>query len=275
MAQPSNRPVQVQAAVQYSPVPTNAAPVKVTATPVAPSAPSHPVEVHYQGSIKDASVEIRNGFVRKVYSLLTVQLLLTVAIAAPFQMLPLQTVGQLRWIYYVATAVMLSTMCGLICCPRMLREYPTNYVFLFTLTSAMGVLVGFASAQFTWQSVLLAAGITAVIFGSLTVYACFTTQDFTGLGPYLYGALSTLCIFSFALLILAMCGVQIRALTIVYDLCGVLLFVFYIIYDTQMIMGNHKQEFGIDDYVFAALNLYLDIINMFLYILDLIGDRRS
>jgi len=58
---------------------------------------------------------------------------------------------------------------------------------------------------------------------------------------------------------------------------GVLLFTFYIVFDTQLLIGEyggHKVQFGIDDYVFAALNLYLDIINLFLHILSLFGERR-
>jgi len=60
-----------------------------------------------------------------------------------------------------------------------------------------------------------------------------------------------------------------------YDFLGVLLFTFFIVFDTQMIIGgNHKVQFSIDDYCFAALNLYLDIINLFLHILALLGDRK-
>lgn len=39
-------------------------------------------------------------------------------------------------------------------------------------------------------------------------------------------------------------------------------------------MGKGELRLGIDDYVFAALNLYLDIIQLFLYILRLLGERR-
>ena len=55
------------------------------------------------------------------------------------------------------------------------------------------------------------------------------------------------------------------------------IFAFYIVFDTQMMLGSwggHKMEFSIDDYAFAALNLYLDIINFFLYILEIVGTRE-
>lgn len=45
--------------------------------------------------------------------------------------------------------------------------------------------------------------------------------------------------------------------------------------DTQLIIGGKhaKFQFSVDDYVFAALNLYLDIINLFLFILQIINNR--
>ena len=77
------------------------------------------------------------------------------------------------------------------------------------------------------------------------------------------GALLVLTIFSFVLFKLGgVYGVQLQWLYMVYNLCGVMFFTMYIIYDTQLILGEwggHEQQFGIDAYVIAALNLYLDI----------------
>ena len=57
-----------------------------------------------------------------------------------------------------------------------------------------------------------------------------------------------------------------------YGSAGALIFSLYIVFDTQMMMGgNHKYSLSPEEYVFAALNLYLDIINLFLYILVIIG----
>ena len=51
----------------------------------------------------------------------------------------------------------------------------------------------------------------------------------------------------------------------------VVIYSIYLLYDTQLIMGKFGNEYSIDDYIFAALNLYLDIINLFLYILQILG----
>ncbi len=50
----------------------------------------------------------------------------------------------------------------------------------------------------------------------------------------------------------------------------------YIVFDTQMMLGGkHKYSLSPEEYIFAALNLYLDIINLFLFILSIIGSSRN
>merc|ERR1711972_657776 len=163
----------------------------------------------------------------------------------------------------------------MICCREQMRVFPQNYFFLALFTACTGVMVGFTSALYTWQSVALAAGVTVLIFFGMTVYAWTTKTDFTGAGPYLLAAMMSLFCFGFVISLLSMCGVPVQGAIMLYDFIGVLLFTFYIVYDTQLILGgSHQIAFGIDEYAFAALNLYLDIINMFLYLLELFGDRN-
>lgn len=225
--------------------------------------------------LKNAEREIRNDFVRKVYGILSTQLLVTVLIAAPFQFLTKQQLAHTYPLLAVSSGVMLCTFCAMMCLGEGLRKFPTNYIILGVLTVCMGVTVGFSSAMYTWQSVVLAAGVTVAIFIGMTIYAWNTDQDFTGAGPYLMGAMLCLMCFSFVLMILGMCGVSVAWGIIFYDFLSVLLFTFYIVYDTQLILGGeHKHQIGVDDYCFAALNLYMDIINLFLHILSLLGDRK-
>jgi len=56
----------------------------------------------------------------------------------------------------------------------------------------------------------------------------------------------------------------------VWACLGALLFSFYIIFDTHLLAMHH----GPDEYVLCALTLYLDIINLFLHILKIVGDRK-
>jgi hypothetical protein len=224
-------------------------------------------------------MEVRVGFIRKVYGILSVQLIMTVAIAAPICHLGKHWVMSNQWMLGISMVCLIATMCAMCCCQQELRTFPINYVFLLVITAGMSVLVGFSSAMYSPQSVLLAAGITTFIFLAMTAYAVFSKTDFTGFGPYLMGAL--FCLMGFGLAISLMSFFlgpdKINMALMLCNFMGVLLFTFYIVYDTQLIMGElggHQQQFGIDDYVFAALNLYLDIINLFLHLLQLFGDRR-
>ena len=63
---------------------------------------------------------------------------------------------------------------------------------------------------------------------------------------------------------------------IVYGSIGALIFSLYIVYDTQLMMGGkHKYALDPEEYIFASLNLYLDIINLFMYILMIVGASSS
>jgi len=153
-----------------------------------------------------------------------------------------------------------------------------NYGFLGIITCCMGVMTGFAAAMYSKESVMSAVAATCLVFIALTAFACLTGSDFTGMGPYLYAALSAMICFSFVMFIFSwITGTPVsHDIRTVYALFGVVLFSLYIVYDTQLIIGGEhkKYEYGVDDYVFAALSIYLDIINLFLFLLELMGDRR-
>ena len=61
---------------------------------------------------------------------------------------------------------------------------------------------------------------------------------------------------------------------IVYNLFGVLIYSVYLIYDTQLVAGGKRYELSMDDYVIAALIVYLDIIMIFLYLLQMLGGSQ-
>ena len=131
-------------------------------------------------------------------------------------------------------------------------------------------MLGVNASRFKTDDVMLAMGITLALVAGLTAFACTTQRDFTGAGPYLF--VLFFCILLFGLFAAIF---RSRVMSVVYCSLGVMLFGFYLVYDTQLIVGgDHKIQFGLDDYVFAALNLYLDIINLFIYVLSLVSSSR-
>lgn len=69
---------------------------------------------------------------------------------------------------------------------------------------------------------------------------------------------------------------QTKVMYMIYCGLGVFLFSTFIVIDTQIMMGNnYVYSISPEEYIFASLNLYIDIINMFLYILQLISLLNS
>ncbi|GFR88654.1 protein lifeguard 1 [Elysia marginata] len=138
-------------------------------------------------------------------------------------------------------------------------------------TVCEGFLLGTVSSHYDRDEVLMAMGITAIVTVALTIFAFQTKWDFTMMGGILFVAVIVL--FCFGLLCLF---IQSRILSIVYASIGALIFSVYLVFDTQLMLGGkHKYALSPEEYIFAALNLYLDIINLFLFILSIIGNSRD
>ena len=190
---------------------------------------------------------LRVGFIRKVYALLCVMLTVTFSTVALFSLSPAvqRAIQATPAALGLALAAYLGTAIALTCCgegPR--RRYPTNYILLAVFPVATSVMVGVVSATYAPESVALAAGLTA--------FAWQTRIDFT---PLNQGAFSA----CWGLLLLGLvCALfPSTILRNVYATLGAVLFSFFIIIDTQMLLGGKREfQLGPDDYVLAALQLY-------------------
>ena len=149
----------------------------------------------------------------------------------------------------------------------MFKRYPYNYIYLSLFTVFITYLLALATVYYDTKFLILGVGITVSLTISLTLFACQTKYDFTGCGPYL------LC-FLWGLILIGIinCFLENSILLTIQAGIGAIVFSFYIVYDTQLIVGGkHKQyRFSVDDYVLATLSLYLDIINLFIYILQIL-----
>ena len=141
------------------------------------------------------------------------------------------------------------------------------------ITLLFGIFLGCVSASFTLQSIYFAAAITCGVSLGLMLFACQTKIDLTGKGMYLFGFFWTMFLIA---VFLPFQPLQTEAWSIALSSLWVLCFALYLVYDTQLILGGEKRhrQFSIDSYVYAALNLYIDIINMFLLVLGMGGNRR-
>ncbi|XP_003744154.1 protein lifeguard 2 [Galendromus occidentalis] len=216
---------------------------------------------------------IRNGFVRKVYLLLSVQLLITFGVCAAFILIPqvhdyaVQNVA-LMWaaiLCYIVLVIVLA------CCPGIQRSFPWNILMLFALTIALSYLIGSIAATFTLTSVLLALGICVLSCVGVTLFAMNTRYDFTSWYGYLFMISMILLLWGF--LFLPFFG-NIGLTQKIFAGIGAVVFLLYLAADTQAIMGRKSLKISTEDYVFAALTVYLDVINIFLFLLQLSGQQK-
>merc|ERR1711959_581961 len=199
--------------------------------------------------------EIRQGFIRKVFSILAVQLLVTFGCAIGFaSSAPLKSyLMQNAWPFYIAFPALIGSMVGLACCGDLHRRFPHNYALLGVFTLAESYLVGVTTLMYDTETVLMAVAITAGITVALTLFAFQTKYDFTTAGGFL--------LFS-------------KIAHVAFASLGALLFSCYLVYDIQIMMDGKRMQISPDDYVLAALNLYLDIINLFIYILQILDTAK-
>lgn len=217
---------------------------------------------------------IRKGFIRKVYMILMGQLVITFGFVALFVFhKPTKDFASHNpSLFWIAFAVMLVTMIAMACCESVRRTTPMNFIFLGLFTIAESFLLGVSAGRYAPDVVLMAVGVTAVVCLALTLFAWQTKYDFTMCGGVLLVAAVVFMVFG----IVAIFVPGSKVLTLVYGSLGALLFSVYLIYDTQLMMGgSHKYSISPEEYIFAALNLYLDIVNIFLYILTIFGASKD
>lgn len=216
------------------------------------------------------SPNIRAGFIRKVYSLLLLQLLVTSAIVSlAFTSDSVQVfVKSNPALFVLAMVASLALLYALGCYPAVARRVPLNYVLFATFTLADSYVVAYLTIHYDAATVLIAVLLTTVMVVSLSVYACFSNDDFTFLGGTLFvvgGVLLAMSLLAFF--------IRNRILQLVVAGLSVILLGIYLIYDTQMIVGDKGNRFAVDDYVFAAMALYVDITRIFLHILTILGNK--
>jgi len=218
------------------------------------------------GAFGEANV--RRGFIKKVYGILTFQLAVTMGIMGIFFVPAVQTYTSANiWLFWVAFFLSIGFLIGLVCCGDVRRKSPHNMILLSGFTVAEGFMLGVSCSTYSASSVLLAVGICAIVVLGLTIFALQTKIDFTMCNGILFVLL--MCLMIFGIFCAIFPG---QIMNVVYASLGAVIFSCYIVVDTQMMMGGkHKYSLDPEEYVFASLNLYLDIINLFLMILSLVG----
>lgn len=214
--------------------------------------------------VAQSSPLARIAFIRQVYSLLFASLFVTVLsgfICTQETVLPIVSgLSPIFWIGEIVCIIALSFS----------RRVTGLNLFLFALFAALtGASLGPLMLMLSVKSpgLPMAAGtLTAGVFGALSLYAFVSRKDFSYLGGMLFAGLIGLLIVGCLLMFF-----NVPFLSSLYSLAGVLIFSGFVLYDTSQIMNRLQPN----EAIIGAIELYLDFLNLFLFIVQLLSDRRD
>ena len=211
-------------------------------------------------------------FVRKVYSILAFQLTLTTMMIIAAQSSDSVKLYMLENQLVAITCAVgtIVFMIMIVCCFG--RLVPVNYILLVAFTFCESYMVAGMTIAYDPNTVILAGLATALTTVSLTIYALRTTVKIE-----VFAALSFVVYFAmFPILIIGLL-MGLGGMYTLYCMLGVILYSLFLIMDTIMICGGKSlggvSNVSYDDYIMAAMMLYLDIIMLFVYILKLLGNK--
>ncbi|KAI9473464.1 MAG: inhibitor of apoptosis-promoting Bax1-domain-containing protein [Benjaminiella poitrasii] len=215
----------------------------------------------FKEMVANSSKEVRLQFVRKVYSILATQLFATTALSA-FYLLNNSARSWVQSNQWILIVSMLGTLGVLFALFWKARSYPLNYGLLaiFTLLEAhaVGTIVTFYNQKIVLQALIITLG----VFIGLTIFTLQSKWDFTGLGPFLYAGIWILLIAGLVQIFFPFS----KGIQLAFAVGGVIIFSGYILFDTYLIFNKYSAE----DYIIASVSLYLDVINLFLRILEIL-----
>jgi FtsH-binding integral membrane protein len=144
-------------------------------------------------------------------------------------------------------------------------------LLFFVYAASVGLTVGAIVAAYTTASVAAAFFSAAGLFGAAAIYGAVTKRTLQGLGPTLFIGVVGLVVASVVNIFLANSTVS-----LIISVIGVGLFTALTAYDVKRILsGDYAARAGSMEKaaVFSALSLYLDFINIFLFLLRIFGSR--
>jgi hypothetical protein len=149
-------------------------------------------------------------------------------------------------------------------------------VFFYAFAAVMGLSLAWIFKVFTGVSIAQTFLITAIAFAGLSLYGYVTKRDLSAMGTFLMMGLIGLIVAMVVNIFLAS-----SALAFAISVIGLLIFAGLTAYDTQTIKNTYiahaqhgDQEWLAKSAIMGALNLYLDFINMFMFLLQFMGNRE-
>ena len=212
---------------------------------------------------------VRKKFLRKTLFTFSLSLFTTLGFCIGFKNLPnannfiKSELGEALYILSISTTFLTMFVC--LCCEELLRKSPSKYIiyslFVLAVSYSLGITSLYIRGNILYISIIITTGTTS----SLILYSFIATTDFTEY--YTYVVAIFMCLIFIGIVNIFFNNTIIQ---IIISGGGALVFSCFIVFDMQMILGQKhiKYKYNINDFILAAMSLYLDVINMFLYIIE-------
>ncbi|XP_062848942.1 protein lifeguard 1 [Trichomycterus rosablanca] len=226
--------------------------------------------LYVESAFEDKTV--RRAFIRKVFSVVTMQLLVTFSVVSIFTFSETvkKAVQSNIWIYLSSYIIFMVVALALSFSSTLCRKHPWNMISLSVVTLSLSYMVGTVASFHNTTAVIIAMGSTLIISFTIIIFSAQTRVDFTLCNGILLVLAMDLIMFGFFSIFYYSSILQ-----IIYGSLGALLYAVFLAVDCQLVMGREKYALNPEEYVFASLIIYLDIIMIFLYILMLLGGSSN
>ncbi|KAL7105109.1 hypothetical protein ABFS83_07G024100 [Erythranthe nasuta] len=208
--------------------------------------------------------QLRWGFIQKVYGILAAQILMTTVVSAAVVLYA--PINDLLRGNSVLLLFLIFTPFILLWPLHVYQQtHPLNFIFLGLFTASLSLTVGVSCANTEGAIVLEALILTSAVVSALTGYTFWASKkgkDFSFLGPVLFTSLFILVLTGFIQVFFPLGSTTVA----IYGAISAIIFSGYIVYDTQ----NLIKRFSYDEYIWASVTLYLDVLNLFLTILRML-----
>ena len=228
-------------------------------------------------SISSANIDAGlRAHMNKVYALMSIGLFLTGGVAYVVGnnetlVMSLFT-GMSRWVVMFAPLVVVFAMGSMI---NRLRASTAQLIF-YAFSALMGLSISYIFMIYTSVSIAQTFLVTSIAFAGLSLYGYTTKRNISGMGSFLIMGVIGLIVASIVNI-----WMQSPALMYAISVIGVLIFAGLTAYDTQKIKNtyiqmaqNGQNEWIEKSAIMGALSLYLDCLNMFMFLLHLFGNRN-
>ncbi|XGW02567.1 hypothetical protein V3C99_014535, partial [Haemonchus contortus] len=215
---------------------------------------------------------IRAAFVRKVFFMVAIMLgVVAIMTAIPFMNNDTRLfVARNLGMYWAAYGIFFAVYLALMCCESVRRSFPANIILTAVFTLAVGYMTMMITAHHDIVSVLLTLIICSICCGSIIIFSMQTKYDLTNMMGIVF--ILSMCLMVFGLVaIISAIFFKVKFIYMVYAALASLLFMFYLAIDVQLLMGGRKYEISPEDHIFAAVQIFLDIVYIFWMLLSLFG----